>query len=143
MSESGAIQLNVDLPSFDKALTKGASHTRSANPSLAEQMRADADGLRELLVRTIAANHPGRPGDVANVAYQRCRAFLACFNTVYTLNYDLLLYRALMQDDLERYSRRIQVGARWPARQFLELYSGMDNIKLHFASGLDVQLWLK
>jgi len=71
------------------------------NPGLAEQMRADADGLRELLVRTIAANHPSRPGDVANAAYERCRAFLSCFDTVYTLNYDLLLYWALMQDELE------------------------------------------
>ena len=71
------------------------------NPDLAAQMRSDADGLRELLVRTIAANHPGRPGDVANQAYERCRAFLSCFITVYTLNYDLLLYWALMQDELE------------------------------------------
>lgn len=73
----------------------------SQNPGLAEQMRADADGLRELLVRTIAANHPGRPGEVANAAYERCRVFLSCFSTVYTLNYDLLLYWALMQDELE------------------------------------------
>lgn len=71
------------------------------NPGLAAQMRADADGLRELLVRTIAANHPARPGDVLNQAYERCRAFLSCFSTVYTLNYDLLLYWALMQDELE------------------------------------------
>lgn len=68
---------------------------------LAAQMRTDADGLRELLVRTIASNHPARPGDVAKLAYERCRAFLSCFSTVYTLNYDLLLYWALMQDELE------------------------------------------
>jgi len=70
------------------------------NPTLAGQLRADADGLRELLVRTIAANHPSRPGDVTTAAYERCRAFLSCFASIYTLNYDLLLYWALMQDEL-------------------------------------------
>jgi hypothetical protein len=71
------------------------------NPALAVQLRADADGLRELLVRTIAANHPSRPGDVPTPAYQRCRSFLSCFSSIYTLNYDLLLYWTLMQDELE------------------------------------------
>ena len=72
-----------------------------ANPELASQLRADADGLRELLVRTIAANHPDRPGDVPIHSYERCRTFLSCFDTVYTLNYDLLLYWTLMQNELE------------------------------------------
>lgn len=74
-----------------------------ANPALAAQLRADADGLRELLVRTIASNHPDRPGAIPSYAYERCRAFLSCFNTIYTLNYDLLLYWTLMQDELEPY----------------------------------------
>lgn len=70
-------------------------------PALAERLRTDADGLRELLVRTIAANHPARPGDVSIQSYERCRSFLSCFNTIYTLNYDLLLYWTLMQQELE------------------------------------------
>jgi hypothetical protein len=65
---------------------------------LATQLRTDADGLRDLLVQTIADNHPARPGDVTPEQYAACRAFLSPFETVYTLNYDLLLYWTIMQD---------------------------------------------
>lgn len=64
--------------------------------ALAASLGADADGLRELLVQTIAASHPAWPGELTEDEYQSCRAFLANFNTVYTLNYDLLLYWAHM-----------------------------------------------
>lgn len=60
--------------------------------SLASTLATDADGLRELLVQTIAASHPSQPGELSEAEYQACRAFLANFHTIYTLNYDLLLY---------------------------------------------------
>lgn len=65
-------------------------------PGLAASLTADADGLRELLVQTIAASHPAWPGELTEHEYQSCRAFLANFDTVYTFNYDLLLYWAHM-----------------------------------------------
>ncbi|MFG0245393.1 MAG: DUF4917 family protein [Phycisphaerales bacterium JB052] len=65
---------------------------------LIQTLRADADGLRDLLVQTIADNHPARPNEVSAEQYAACRAFLAPFETVYTLNYDLLLYWTIMQD---------------------------------------------
>ena len=71
---------------------------------LAAQMEADAAGLREVLIQAIAKSHPDYPGVVSSEAYKKCRAFLARFDRLYTLNYDLLLYWALMQseiDDLE------------------------------------------
>lgn len=68
---------------------------------LAEQLRRDADGLREVLVATIANSHPERPGDIAPEAYAACKVFLSHFGRIYTLNYDLLLYWTLMQDELE------------------------------------------
>lgn len=71
------------------------------NPDLASRLRADANGLREVLVRTIANNHPSRPRDVPSDAYRRCRTFLGNFSSIYTLNYDLLLYWTLMQEELE------------------------------------------
>jgi hypothetical protein len=61
-------------------------------PSLAASLAADADGLKELLVQTIAASHPAWPGELTEAEYLACRAFLSNFNTVYTFNYDLLLY---------------------------------------------------
>lgn len=62
------------------------------NRSLANSLSADADGLRELLVQTIAATHPSWPGELTEEEYQACRSFLVNFDTAYTLNYDLLLY---------------------------------------------------
>lgn len=64
----------------------------SGPPALAQSLEQDANGLRELLVQTIAASHPAWPGDLIEAEYQACRQFLANFHTVYTLNYDLLLY---------------------------------------------------
>ncbi len=67
---------------------------------LAQRLKADADGLRELLVRTIASSHPDRPAGISNEKYEACRAFLSNFKGIYTVNYDLLLYWALMQEEL-------------------------------------------
>ena len=65
-------------------------------PELVSQFWQDADGLRELLVQTIAASHPSWPGEIEEHEYAACRQFLSYFDTVYTFNYDLLLYWAKM-----------------------------------------------
>ena len=72
-----------------------------ANPEVAQRLNADADGLRELLATTIAASHPDRPSDISGEQYAACRAFLGSFERIYTVNYDLLLYWALMQTEIE------------------------------------------
>lgn len=64
-----------------------------------EAMLHDAEGLREVLVKTIASSHPERPGDITDEEYTACRRFLKNFNLIYTLNYDLLLYWTLMHTD--------------------------------------------
>lgn len=65
------------------------------------QMRDDANKLKELLVQTIAKSHPERPSDIEDDEYVLCQAFLANFSTIYTLNYDLLLYWTQMHHDDE------------------------------------------
>ena len=71
------------------------------NPQLAERLRAAASVLRDVLAETIAANHPARPYDIDRKQYAACRRFLANFKgSMYTLNYDLLLYWTLMQSDI-------------------------------------------
>lgn len=72
-----------------------------SNPDWAIAMLADADRLRDLLATTIASSHPDRPGDIAPERYAACRRFLSSFDDIYTLNYDLLLYWALMQTEIE------------------------------------------
>jgi len=66
---------------------------------LKERLASDADGLREVLVAAIATNHPAHPGEIEPEQYTACRKFLANFQSFYTLNYDLLLYWALMHEE--------------------------------------------
>jgi hypothetical protein len=66
-----------------------------------DEAAADAVALREILVSTIAGSHPSRPGDIAVEEYAHCKLFLSHFSRIFTLNYDLLLYWALMQDEVE------------------------------------------
>lgn len=69
---------------------------RGTDRALIDKLQQDADGLRELLVQTIAACHPAWPGEIKEHEYAACREFISHFKNVYTLNYDLLLYWAQM-----------------------------------------------
>lgn len=72
---------------------------RSADRALIEELQRDADGLREILVQTIASCHPAWPGEIEEHEYVACREFISHFKNVYTLNYDLLLYWAQMHTE--------------------------------------------
>ena len=71
----------------------------SAGAGMAEEMCGDAEALKGILVDAIASRHPDRPQAVSDAAFAACRAFLREFTCYYTLNYDLLLYWALMHDE--------------------------------------------
>lgn len=72
---------------------------KGSSVELIQQLKDDANGLREVLVQAIAASHPEWPGEITHSEYKYCRKFLINFNNVYTLNYDLLLYWAVMHDE--------------------------------------------
>jgi hypothetical protein len=69
-------------------------------------MLEHAAALKEILVQTIAGNHPNIPPEIAEEKFWACRRFLANFlagpkaGSLFTLNYDLLLYWTLMHDDM-------------------------------------------
>ena len=69
------------------------------------KMLEHADALKEVLVSTIARNHPANPNAIDDAEFLSCRQFLSHFlvdvkgGHVFTLNYDLLLYWTLMHDD--------------------------------------------
>lgn len=73
--------------------------------STAPQFQKHADLIKDLLVKTVAGNHPPNPSAVEEMQFWACRSFLSHFMSdkndgrVYTLNYDLLIYWALMHDD--------------------------------------------
>lgn len=65
---------------------------------LGDKLRHDAATVREALAVTLAARHPDLPYDIALSEYNAVRTFLQSFRKIYTLNYDMLLYWAVMQD---------------------------------------------
>ena len=73
---------------------------------IARRTRDQAKVLKNILVNTIAGNHPATPNGVEDQKFWACRRFLSHFlgsdnkeGRVYTLNYDLLLYWTLMHED--------------------------------------------
>lgn len=70
----------------------------TTDPSLATRFGADADHLKDILAATLAKKHPNNVGDISDAEYRSARDFLAGFDHFFTLNYDLLLYWALMQE---------------------------------------------
>jgi hypothetical protein len=75
----------------------------------------DADTLKKSLITAVAGRHPARPNEIEDYRYHACRKFLAYFigdsadGKVYTMNYDLLLYWALMHEEEDSESR-IELG---------------------------------
>lgn len=73
--------------------------------ALSKKISGHAVTLKNLLVKTIAGNHPGIPNEIEDEKYWACRKFLSYFlassnaGNVYTLNYDLLLYWAVLHED--------------------------------------------
>lgn len=67
---------------------------------IVEKMQSDANRLKELLIETVAKNHPAFPSEIDEEKYLRCITFLKNFldigGRIYTFNYDLLLYWTLM-----------------------------------------------
>lgn len=72
-----------------------------ASTQVAAQMLKDANELKNVLVQAIASNHPALPFEIQDDDYRFCRGFLSNFERLYTVNYDLLLYWALMHSDLD------------------------------------------
>lgn len=92
----------LDTQDFERVI-KALRDTRrilraygSVSEELLAMLKNDADGLRELLVQTIANCHPSWPGEITEEEYAACRTFIGNFDRIYTFNYDLLLYWAQM-----------------------------------------------
>lgn len=83
-------------------------------PRLIRRLRADAAAIKDALVSAIAQRHPDRPYDIDAPAYAACRLFLQPFRHIYTLNYDVLLYWTLMQNEVDELDLRPDDGFRHP-----------------------------
>lgn len=76
------------------------------DPDVATVVAKHVEHLKRSLVMVIADKHPNRLGEVAEAQFTAARRFLAQFagqhlgkpGSVYTLNYDLLLYWTILHD---------------------------------------------
>lgn len=69
-------------------------------PDIVAKMKEHAAKIKEILVQTIAKNHPARPGYIPDAKYLACLEFINNFlnenGCIYSVNYDLLLYWTVM-----------------------------------------------
>ena len=86
------------------------------HPASARKMRDHAAELKRILVSTIANRHPETPNTITDDEFRACRQFLSHFlgpdrdGYVFTLNYDLLLYWALMYEDNSFQAQSLELG---------------------------------
>ena len=100
----------TDFENVIKALDEASKVVRiydGHKPSaLASKIAKHAKALKQVFIESLVQNHPERPSEISPARYKHCRMFLSNFlgkeddkGQVYSLNYDLLLYWALMQTD--------------------------------------------
>lgn len=67
----------------------------------AGELERQADGVRADLVRALAKVGPDRARSISDGEYRHAKAFRRSFGTVFTLNYDPLLYWVINQNDVK------------------------------------------
>ena len=107
-----------DFEDVIRALQNAAAIVGVYRPGLSaikKLLLTDADKLKMDLIKAVAGRHPARPNEVGDSRYHACRKFLSNFigasagGMVYTMNYDLLLYWAIMHEE-EDATIRIALG---------------------------------
>jgi hypothetical protein len=82
----------VDFEAIIRALEDATLVERAyGNDAHADELKEDAQTVREALVTAVNATHPTHRGDL-ELRYATAAAFLKHFGKVFSLNYDLLLY---------------------------------------------------
>lgn len=81
-----------------RAAARMADFYKTSDAELSGRLRADSDCLKDVLANTLARKHPDNVGGIEDSEYESVRQFLSHFERFYTLNYDLLLYWAMMQE---------------------------------------------
>lgn len=113
MPEAHALFEQLGTKDFESIINM-ILHTRRVLPAylpgevnILAKLDAHANSLKEILISTIADNHPVNPSAILHDKFDACRRFLANFvghgmkGKIYTLNYDLLLYWTMMHRDTD------------------------------------------
>lgn len=108
LAEIFAAMGTQDFEEVIRALQNAAAIVKVYRPKFLHTQKlllADADKLKTNLIQAVAGRHPARPNDISDERYSACRTFLSHFvgegagGKIYTMNYDLLLYWALMHKE--------------------------------------------
>lgn len=98
-----------DFEEVIRALQHAAAIVSEYRPKFThtkELLLKDAEKLKTDLIQAVAGRHPVRPNEISEEQYMACRTFLSNFvgagmdGKIYTMNYDLLLYWALMHEEV-------------------------------------------
>jgi hypothetical protein len=100
-------------------------------------MLKDADELKTILVHAIVSNHPDLPTSVGNKVFRHCRQFLGNFCAYYTLNCDILLYWALMHDEVDDLKFKRSDGFTAPENDESDyvVWDGPGKADVHYLHG--------
>jgi hypothetical protein len=104
LQEGSAIRkVFATLKTFDfeevmRALEHAALiETAYGDAKKAKQFQDDAIKVREALIHAVRQVHPGAKFDIPVIQLDTCADFLDHFESIFTLNYDLLLYWVILQ----------------------------------------------
>lgn len=93
---------SADFEATMKALQSTVLVLRALNASelrdTIDVLNQTEGAVKDALAHSIAGLHPDRPYDIDASQYRSVRRFLRSFRRIYSVNYDLLLYWALMQE---------------------------------------------
>lgn len=130
-----------DFEAVIRHLQDAATVVKAYRPDfvkLQARLLNDASSVKEILVKAIASNHPSLPSDVKPRNYHSCREFLKSFRGIYTLNYDVLLYWTLMQDEAGSIDLEHDDGFRHPLDDSSKPYVTWEQAKtasVHYLHG--------
>lgn len=96
----------VDSPDFERVMAaldlSDAIAGVYKQDDLRTSLQADAAHIRNGLIEVLAMTHPANQSDIKNEQYKMARIFLSKFSSIFTLNYDSLLYWTYMMRDIDQ-----------------------------------------
>lgn len=98
MAAMGTPDFEATMRALDNAIRTLDALDASGHSATITKLEAAVVEVREALAQSVAGLHPDRPHEISEGRYRSVRRFLRPFKNIYTVNYDLLLYWALMQE---------------------------------------------
>lgn len=121
----------VDFEEVLHSLHAAAATSRIYDEAdFAEQLDEEANLVRKGLLTAIRAVHPERGDDIPRVSLERTGALFAQFESIFSLNYDLLTYWVLLEDGV-----RNRLGDGFRLRHGRLIFAEPDETHVWFLHG--------